>query len=180
MLGSGTKTKISFLAGHCMSPALKEGWLIESIPADLEEIKIGDVLIYSKFNSNEPFICQRVLCKVKLGKQLFFLMRGDNTIYHGLIASKYIVGKVTDAWDIINHRKVDREIWQRKSFLLSFYNSFFCYSYIVLYYIKLAIIGKKRHAITSLIHKYCCKAHYLLPKICGKLKDNLSRLLRLV
>lgn len=153
-----------------MSPALKEGWLIEYIPVNLKEVKSGDVVIYSKFTGKEPLICQRVLCKIRWGKRLFFFLRGDNSIYHGLIPAENIVGKLTDARDIINNTRIERKVWQRGSFCLSFYNYFFCFIYIILFSVKIALFGRRKNAITSLIFKCFCKTHHLLPKVFVKQK----------
>ena len=82
----------STLTGFSMYPTIKSGESIFYTNASLDELKLGDIVVFTDFVSGER-VCHRIV-EIKDGKAK---SKGDNNRFRdrGFISNKNLVGKVT-------------------------------------------------------------------------------------
>jgi len=84
--------KSSTLSGFSMYPTIKSGESIFYTNASLDDLKLGDIVVFTDFVSGER-VCHRIV-EIKNGKAK---SKGDNNRFRdrGFISNKNLVGKVT-------------------------------------------------------------------------------------
>lgn len=84
--------KSSTLSGFSMYPTIKSGESIFYTNASLDDLKLGDIVVFTDFVSGER-VCHRIV-EIKNGKAK---SKGDNNRFRdrGFISDKNLVGKVT-------------------------------------------------------------------------------------
>lgn len=91
--GNGNRTyRSSTLTGFSMYPTIKSGESIYYTDASLDELQLGDIVVFTDFISGER-VCHRIV-EIKDGKAK---SKGDNNRFRdrGFISNKNLVGKVT-------------------------------------------------------------------------------------
>jgi len=84
-----TKTKI---LSSSMEPYIYKNEIVEVSPVKIEELKVGDVLVFWR---DEKLICH-VLMKIDLDEKNSFFTKGiNNRSYDPPINKEFILGKVT-------------------------------------------------------------------------------------
>lgn len=84
-----------------MWPFLKEGERLVAKEAPVEELKIGDIILYRK---NNQLVCHRLIKNVKTEEGCLFYARGDNSnCPPELVAEEMFIGK---AMGIIKNSKI--------------------------------------------------------------------------
>ncbi len=78
--------------GNSMLPLLKEGDSINVVPAQVEDLKAGDIAVFSK-KGTPALTCHRIIGKLKSGNTLYFLENGDNSPRVDMVSSEDIIGK---------------------------------------------------------------------------------------
>ena len=87
--------------GFSMWPFLKEGERLVAKEAPVEELKIGDIILYRK---NNQLVCHRLIKNVKTEEGCLFYARGDNSnCPPELVAEEMFIGK---AMGIIKNSKI--------------------------------------------------------------------------
>ena len=79
-----------------MEPAFKIGGMVITRPAEIEEIKVGDPILFREPNiEKEALICHRVIDIKEIDKELYFQTKGDANEYPDseLVSSQNFAGK---------------------------------------------------------------------------------------
>ncbi|MFC1623906.1 signal peptidase I [Candidatus Omnitrophota bacterium] len=79
-------------AGFSMWPFIKQGEKLIVKKASIEDLRIGDVILYLADNQ---IVCHRLVKKIKHEKDCLLYARGDNSLSPGeLVIEKSLIGKV--------------------------------------------------------------------------------------
>jgi len=79
-----------------MEPAFKAGGMVITRPAEMEEIRVGDPILFRDLNiEEEALICHRVIDIKEIDGEIFFQTKGDANEYpdSDLVSSQNFVGK---------------------------------------------------------------------------------------
>jgi len=75
--------------GESMEPVFKNGDRIKVESIESRNIKIGDIIVFSR----NTLVCHRVWGRLKKEDMLYFLERGDNATCMGVVSEDDIIGK---------------------------------------------------------------------------------------
>ena len=88
--------RFDLMAGKSMEPTYDLGGMIVTRPAAMEEIKVGDPILFREPKiEKEALICHRVIEIREIDKELYFQTKGDANEYPDLdlVSSQNFVGK---------------------------------------------------------------------------------------
>jgi len=92
-----------------MAPLIETGNQIFIEKISPSKIHIGDIITFWKGNI---LVTHRVIRKVRKGRNLYFIERGDRYLRHSLIASRSLMGKVRQIKKGTKNYNIDSLIWQ--------------------------------------------------------------------
>jgi signal peptidase I len=130
----------SFLVGKSMLPTVETGFKVKSTPVEHREIRIGDIVI---IKNKIKHICHRIVGKFRIGKEIYFLEKGDNKAWFSCISADKIVSKVIEV------ETLDKVILRDVFFTIPTYK-LIKYKVLSLFYslaqrLKLLLFGKERN-----------------------------------
>lgn len=85
--------------GTSMEPTIKCGETVKVVPCDKKDLKIGDIIVYQKFNNH--LTVHRIVKIIKIDEEHFWCKtKGDNNakMDHYQVLDKEIIGVVDENW----------------------------------------------------------------------------------
>ncbi|TRZ95966.1 S26 family signal peptidase [bacterium] len=148
-------SEYNFLVGKSMLPTIETGFKVKSIPVRHQEIRVGDIVI---IKNKIQYICHRVIGKFSIGKEIYFLEKGDNLTSLRCLPADKIVSKVIEVETLdkviltSNHFKIPAHKLIKYKALSVFYS--------LAQRLKLLLFGKNYNRFVSWL-----KPRFI--KICG-------------
>jgi len=130
-------SEYNFLVGKSMLPTVETGFKVKSTPVEHREIRIGDIVI---IKDKIKYICHRIVGKFRIGKEIYFLEKGDNKTSFSCVPADRIVSKVMEV------ERLDKVILTSNHFKIPAYK-LIKYKALSLFYclaqrLKLLLFGK--------------------------------------
>jgi len=142
------KRSILNIRGKSMYPALQEGWSAEVSPAKMKELRIGDIIVFSK---RDELIIHRVIAKVNLNGKTVLLEKGDNESVVNSIPEAQVIGKLSRVFNADN-QELPPKLWRyrdrKKLIIFGLLNIL----YMILYRIKKIIFGDKKNKFVTFFY----------------------------
>ncbi|MCM8792019.1 MAG: signal peptidase I [Candidatus Omnitrophica bacterium] len=146
------------LLGNSMYPTLKSGWKAKLKSINPEEIKEGDIVIFSA----KKIVCHRIIGKFRWNKKYYFIHKGDNQYMGAVFKEDMLIAKVVEVYDE-NNKMVDKERWQRRT-LLPLSNKLLSYTYLLLFLTKRVLFKNKQNKLSRWIRKqFWCVYNFIFP-----------------
>lgn len=136
-LKSKNKSTILKTSGRSMSRVIKNGWKIKIIPVSTQDTICGDIVVFIQGG----IICHRILGKIKIGKKVYMLQRGDSSLYGSHLEKKDLVGKVVEVFDE-HGNVVEKKFWAKFNVPLTLIKVL-SYGYFFLLFTKRLVFGRK-------------------------------------
>lgn len=122
------------LDGRSMEPVLRHGDLLRIDPVNVDNIKIGNIVLFCEQGKTKP-VCHRVIGVYgKKGKRIF-LEKGDNSCHIGLVKEEDILGGLSYVQDVDGARVI-RQDYQANICLISVFSGIIIFHKRILGFIK--------------------------------------------
>jgi hypothetical protein len=134
------------IAGESMYPFLQKGYRVKTESAGAEMIHPGDIIVFG----HKTLTCHRLMAKVRLGRSLYLVHKGDHSLLGGILRAKSEVARVREVFDrgglLVKPEKWQRPVGIRLNAVFGIY--------VGLYLIKqLFLKGESR--LSTLINRWC-------------------------
>lgn len=142
------KTNILEIRGRSMYPALQEGWNAQVSPVKMKELRIGDIIVFTK---RGELIIHRVVGKIKVNDKTVLLQKGDNESVPHSIQEAQLIGKLSRVFNA-DSREIPLKLWRYrdKNELIIF--NLLNILYIILYRIKKIIFRDKKNSFVRFFY----------------------------
>lgn len=78
---ANTPYPVSIVDGKSMEPTLQEGDMVFWLPAKMDDVHVGDIIIYKSYVYEDKIICHRVVDIKEYGNAIYFETKGDDNNY---------------------------------------------------------------------------------------------------
>ncbi len=133
----------AIVSGISMYPILKNNWRIKIKSVDIADIKVGDIVVFSK---RDNLICHRIIDEVAFLNKRYFIQKGDSSIRGGVFKDDDFIGKVISAID------EDGNVVTLDGISFS-HSKLSSYIYLWLFLIKGFFFKKKANKYTAYMHQ---------------------------
>ncbi|TET91478.1 MAG: signal peptidase I [Methanomassiliicoccales archaeon] len=79
--GTGNQSPTSVVMGDSMEPTLHRGDIVTWVPVKLEEIRIGDIIVYESYLRHDALVIHRVVNVTSINGKIYFETKGDANNY---------------------------------------------------------------------------------------------------
>jgi len=141
------------ISGGSMEPIIKSGWKVQASPVTADEIRIGDVVIFECVSDRDILVCHRIAGKMRFFNKMYFLHKGDNCSYGGIMEARHLVSKVIKVFD-------DKGLEVTSDKWMFFYfkdTNFFKYVYLFLHLIKIYILRMRINKTSDSVNRFFWK-----------------------
>lgn len=134
------KAITGIISGNSMHPALRMGWKVKAEPADKNNIKPGDIVVFGE----DVLTCHRIIGKIKFFNLIYFIHKGDNSHAGGIFPAEFFIYRVIEVFNE-NNEKVDKAEWAEGYFEKP---GNLAYVYLFLYFLKRCVFLRKTNKLT--------------------------------
>jgi len=157
--------------GNSMEPILRDGCTVDIKPVAPDDLKIGEVVVFSKNFPKDILVCHRIMGKFKRNKKIYYLEKGDNVDYVGVISADDIIGRVESIIDNGQMKHIDGYLATNKFFLnlvcriIDFHNR-------ASYNMKEVIFLGKKNKLTAFLGKAIWRFYCLILNLALKRQSD--------